>query len=126
MKTLSHSIFITLMAYMLPTTTLAANTHAATQQNMLSMFPMLAAFGLFFYFMIIRPQNKRNKERKDTLSALSKGDEVVTTGGIVGTIESITDNFIRLSIANDVNISIKKDHIAHALPKGTMKNISTS
>lgn len=86
---------------------------------------MLIMMGLFFaimYFMIIRPQQKRAKEHKAMLEALSKGDEVVTGGGMLGKVTSITDNFVELSIADDVNVKIQKQAIATVMPKGTMKD----
>ena len=122
-KRIAQLLVISIMPTAIALSDTAANTHhASSQQSMLSMLPMLLMFGAFFYFMIIRPQNKRAKQRQDVLAALSKDDEIVTTGGILGKIDAITDDFIRLTIADDIKISVKKSLIAHAVPKGTLKS----
>ncbi len=85
---------------------------------------MLLMMGVFFaimYFMIIRPQQKRAKEHKNMLSALSKGDEIVTGGGVLGKIASIGDNFIQLEISEGVQIKVQKQAVATVMPKGTLK-----
>lgn len=86
---------------------------------------MLIMMGLFFaimYFMIIRPQQKRAKEHKSMLEALSKGDEVVTGGGMLGKVVKITDNFVELNVAEEMNVKVQKQAIATVMPKGTMKD----
>ncbi|OQX09789.1 MAG: preprotein translocase subunit YajC [Candidatus Thiothrix sulfatifontis] len=85
---------------------------------------MLLMMGVFFaimYFMIIRPQQKRAKEHKLMLEALSKGDEIVTGGGVLGKVAGINDNFVELTIADNVTIKVQKQAVASVLPKGTMK-----
>jgi preprotein translocase subunit YajC len=74
------------------------------------------------YFLRIRPQNKRAKEQKDMLSKVAAGDEVATTGGILGKVVEVGDQFITLEIATDVNIKLQKFQVAQVLPKGTVKN----
>lgn len=104
----------------------AAATTTATPgsgQNLLSLLPMLVVLVLFMYFMIIRPQSKRAKDHRNLVSGLQKGDEVATTGGMLGRIEKITDTFIVLSIADGVNITVQKNAILNSLPKGTIKSI---
>jgi preprotein translocase subunit YajC len=90
-----------------------------------SPFPMLimmvVLFGIF-YFMMIRPQMKRQKEHRNLLSALSKGDEVVTNGGIAGRIEEVGDSFITVEIAPNVRVKLQKGAVAQVLPKGTLKS----
>lgn len=90
-------------------------------QSLISMAPLLIIVVLFMYFVVIRPQSKRAKEQQAVLSSLKKGDEVLTTAGILGRIEKIADNFITLSIAENVNIMIQKPAIVSVMPKGTMK-----
>jgi len=70
-----------------------------------------------------RPQSKRAKEHKNLVSGLSKGDEVITNGGIAGKISKVSDDFIRVEIAEGVEIKIQKVAISTALPKGTLKSI---
>jgi preprotein translocase subunit YajC len=80
-------------------------------------------FILIFYFLMWRPQSKRAKEHKNLVSELSKGDEVVTNGGIAGKVSKVTDDFLRVEVAEGVEIKIQKVAIASALPKGTLKGI---
>ena len=73
------------------------------------------------YFLMIRPQMKRQKEHRAMLDKLSRGDEVITNGGIAGTVTEIGENFITVEIANGVQVRIQKGAIANVLPKGTLK-----
>lgn len=85
---------------------------------------MLILIGVFFlimYFVVIRPQNKRNKEHNELLSSLSKGDEVTTTGGILGKVTECGENFISIEIAAGTEIKIQRQSIASLMPKGTMQ-----
>jgi preprotein translocase subunit YajC len=75
------------------------------------------------YFMMWRPQSKRAKEQQQLLGSLSKGDEVVTAGGLLGRITKVTDQYISLSIANNVDITLQKSSVTNVLPKGTLKTI---
>ena len=89
------------------------------------MLIMPGIFVLIFYFMIIRPQTKRVNEHKALVSSLSKGDEVLTQGGLVGKISKVTDekDFMEISLNDNVSIVIQKSSVSAVLPKGTMKNI---
>lgn len=91
----------------------------------MEMIIMLLVFGLVFYFMIYRPQAKRVKEHKSLMSALSKGDEVLTQGGLVGKIVKVSDekDFIAISIAENTEVTVQKAAVSAVLPKGTMKNL---
>ena len=82
---------------------------------------LLVVFFAIFYFLLIRPQVKRNKEHKKLLSEISKGDEVITTSGIVGKITAIEDAFIYLTISEGVEIKVQKQSVTTVLPKGSMK-----
>jgi len=86
-------------------------------------FPIMM-IGLFvvFYFLIIRPQNKRAKEHRAMLQALAKGDEIVTAGGIAGRVDEIGDAFITVEIASNVKIKIQRNAVSQVLPKGTIKS----
>lgn len=81
----------------------------------------LIGFMVIFYFLILRPQQKRNKDHKSLLGNLQKGDEVVTSGGIVGKVAKVTDEFVVLSITDDVQLKFQKAAIIATLPKGTLK-----
>lgn len=83
---------------------------------------MLAVFGLIFYFMILRPQQKRTKEHKKLMDSISKGDEVLTTGGLVGRVTKVSDTgYVSIALNDDNEVIIKRDFVAAVLPKGTMK-----
>ncbi|MEP7702720.1 preprotein translocase subunit YajC [Paraglaciecola sp. 25GB23A] len=89
------------------------------------MLIMLGVFGLIFYFMLYRPQAKRVKEHKNLVSSLSKGDEVLTQGGMVGKITKVSEDkdFIEIGLNDSTNIVIQKSAVSAVLPKGTMKAI---
>ena len=74
------------------------------------------------YFLMIRPQMKRAKEHKGMLDKLSKGDEVITSGGIAGTVTDIGDNFITVEVADNVRVRVQKAAVGNVLPKGTLKS----
>ena len=74
------------------------------------------------YFLMIRPQMKRAKEHRGMLEKLSKGDEVLTNGGIAGTVSDIGDSFVTVEIAPNVQVRLQKGAIANVLPKGTLKS----
>jgi preprotein translocase subunit YajC len=82
---------------------------------------MLIMFFAVFYFFVIRPQSKRAKEHRAMLGALAKGDEVVTSGGIVGRVDALGDAFVTVEVADGVRIRLQKHAIAAVLPKGTLK-----
>jgi preprotein translocase subunit YajC len=75
------------------------------------------------YFLMIRPQMKRAKEHKTMIEALQKGDEVVAAGGMLGRVSKISDTYVTLEIADNVEIQIQRPAVQLVLPKGTIKNI---
>ncbi len=88
----------------------------------LSQILILVVFVVIFYFMLIRPQQKRMKETQAMLSKLAAGDEVVTTGGLMGRIIEVNDTYLTLEIADNVRIKVQKAAVSQLLPKGTLKN----
>lgn len=86
----------------------------------LFMFGMLF---VVFYFFLIRPQMKQAREHKEMVGSLAKGDEVVTTGGLLGRIKQVGDNFLVLEIAKDVDVKVQKHAVSATLPKGTSKTL---
>lgn len=78
---------------------------------------------VLFYFFLIRPQSKRHKEHKEMINGLKKGEEVVTTGGLLGKITAIGDNFISLEIGNNITIHVQKNSVQSVMPKGTIKEL---
>ena len=85
-----------------------------------SMLPLVLMF-VVLYFVMIRPQMKRAKEAKAMIDALAKGDEVVTTGGMLGKISKIGDTFLSVEIASGVEIQVQRGAVVQVLPKGTVK-----
>lgn len=86
---------------------------------------LLLIVGMFviMYFMIIRPQRKRQKEHQNMIGALAKGDEVITTGGILGKITKVDDTYMVLEVTNNVELKFQKASLHAVLPKGTIKAI---
>jgi preprotein translocase subunit YajC len=86
-------------------------------------FVFLIAIFAVFWFLLIRPQQKRAKEHKTMVEALSKGDEAVTNGGLLGKITKVGDSFVTLEIADGLRVQVQRASIAQLMPKGTMKSI---
>jgi len=84
---------------------------------------MLVGLFVFFYFIAIRPQRKRQKEHQEMMSALGKGDEVVTSSGILGKVTALDYNYMVLNVANNVEMKFQRLHVHAILPKGTLKSI---
>ena len=94
---------------------------AGAQPSPYSPLIMLGVFFLVFWFFIIRPQMKRAKEHREMLSRLSKGDEVVTAGGLLGRVTSLSEGNVGLQIASGVEVQLQRSAIVQVLPKGTLK-----
>lgn len=90
------------------------------QSSLLSMLPIVLMF-VVLYFIMIRPQMKKQKEHRAMVEALAKGDEVVTAGGILGRVSSLGDNFIGVELASGVEVQLQRQAVVQVLPKGTMK-----
>ena len=86
-------------------------------------FLFLGGFALIFYFLIWRPQAKRAKEHKALVDSLANGDEVITTGGMLGKITKVDELYVALQIAENVELKMQKSAVSAVLPKGTMKSI---
>jgi preprotein translocase subunit YajC len=101
---------------------MAATAPASAQVDSFS-FIMIGAILFLGYFMLIRPQNKRAKEHRELLNQLKKGDEVITTGGILAKIVNLDEQYIKVSPADGVEINIQKAAVTAVLPKGTLKSL---
>ncbi len=112
------------MNFLFQTAHAAESAAAAPAGQDLITFGMFGAFILIFYFLIIRPQSKRAKEHRDLVSGLSKGDEVVTAGGMVGTVSKVEEQFVVCRFADNVEIRMQKTAISATLPKGTLKSLN--
>ncbi len=95
---------------------------AGPQQSLMSFLPLVALF-VVFYFFLIRPQMRRQKEHAEIVRSIGKGDEVVTNGGLLGRVIEAGDVFIKLEIAKSVEVRIQRQAVTSVLPKGTLKEI---
>jgi preprotein translocase subunit YajC len=86
--------------------------------GLFSLLPLVVIF-ILFYFLLIRPQQKRAKQHKEMVTALKKGEEIVTNGGLLGKVTDLDDNFITLEIANGLNAKVQRQSVAQVMPKGT-------
>ena len=83
----------------------------------------LGGFVLIFYFLLWRPQSKRRKEHQALMAGLAKGDEVVTAGGLVGLVNKVEDDFVKIQVAANMELRVQKSAIGATLPKGTLKSL---
>jgi preprotein translocase subunit YajC len=90
------------------------------QSTLMGMLPLVLMF-VVLYFVMIRPQMKKQKEHKAMIDALAKGDEVVTAGGILGKVSKLGDGYVGLEIANGVEVQIQRSAVVQVLPKGSLK-----
>ncbi len=98
----------------------AAAAGGDMQSSLMSMLPLVLMF-VVLYFVMIRPQMKRQKEHKSMVEALAKGDEVATAGGLLGRVTKLGDTFLSVEIANGVEVQLQRSAIVQVLPKGTIK-----
>lgn len=99
----------------------AAAQQAGQPPNAFMQFIPLILLVIVFYFLLIRPQMKRNKEHKQMIGALAKGDEVITSGGLAGKVVNLGEAYVTIEIADNVEVKVQKPAIASVLPKGTLK-----
>ena len=92
----------------------------STQDTLLGMLPLVLMF-VVLYFVMIRPQMKKQKEHRAMVDALAKGDEVVTAGGMLGKVSKIGETYISVELANGVEVQMQRSAVATVLPKGTVK-----
>jgi preprotein translocase subunit YajC len=98
----------------------AAPAATGGESSLLSMLPLVLMF-VVLYFVMIRPQMKRQKEHKAMIEAIVKGDEVVTSGGLLGKITKVGDSFLTLEVASGVELQVQRGAVVQVLPKGTVK-----
>jgi preprotein translocase subunit YajC len=91
-----------------------------TESSLLSLLPLVLMF-VVLYFIMIRPQMKRQKEHKALIEALAKGDEVVTAGGVLGRVSKLGESYVHVEIANGVEVQVQRTAVVQVLPKGTLK-----
>ena len=90
------------------------------QSSLMSMLPLVLMF-VVLYFVMIRPQMKRQKEHRTMIEALAKGDEVATAGGVLGKVTKLGETYIAVEVASGVEIQVQRSAVVQVLPKGTIK-----
>ncbi|WP_293660522.1 preprotein translocase subunit YajC [Rhodoferax sp. OV413] len=90
------------------------------QSSLMSMLPLVLMF-VVLYFVMIRPQMKKQKEHRAMIDALAKGDEVVIAGGVLGKVSNMGDSYVGLEVASGVEIQVQRSTVVQVLPKGTIK-----
>jgi preprotein translocase subunit YajC len=108
-------------------TVFISNAYAQTAatsgaESLYSFLPIILMF-VVLYFLMIRPQMKRQKEHKSMIEAIGKGDEVITAGGMLGTVVKVTDVYVTLAVASNTEVVVQKSAVATLLPKGTIKTL---
>lgn len=98
----------------------AAAAGGDMQSSLMSMLPLVLMF-VVLYFVMIRPQMKKQKEHRNMIGAVAKGDEVVTAGGVLGKISKIGESYLGLEVSNGVEIQIQRSAVVQVLPKGSIK-----
>ncbi|HTP72763.1 MAG TPA: preprotein translocase subunit YajC [Burkholderiaceae bacterium] len=90
------------------------------ESSLLSLLPIVLMF-VVLYFIMIRPQMKRQKEHKTMVEALAKGDEIVTAGGMLGRVSKMGETYLHIEVANGVELQVQRSSVVQVLPKGTLK-----
>ena len=101
---------------------LIMQANAGTPQSLVGGFLPFLLIGLVFYFLLIRPQNKRMKEHKDMLAAVTRGDTVVTNGGIIGKVTKVTDEDLTIDVGGGTKIKVVKSMLTNIMNKTTPAN----
>jgi preprotein translocase subunit YajC len=100
--------------------TAPAAAGGSAESTMLSLLPLVLMF-VVLYFIMIRPQMKRQKEHKAMVEALAKGDEVVMAGGVLGRVSKVGETYVHVEVANNVELQVQRQSVVQVLPKGTYK-----
>jgi preprotein translocase subunit YajC len=98
----------------------AAAASGGMESSLMSMLPLVLMF-VVLYFVMIRPQMKKQKEHRAMIDAIAKGDEVATAGGLIGKVSKLGDSYVSLELAQGVEVQLQRSAIVQVLPKGTVK-----
>ena len=112
-----------MLDYLISTAQAAAGGAGAGGAGAIGQIVMLVGFVLIFYFLLWRPQSKRAKQHKKLITELSKGDEIVIGGGMVGRVNKVGEEFLTLEVSEGVEVNVQKNSVAAVLPKGTLKSL---
>lgn len=111
------------MSFLINDAIAAVGTTPAGQTDGTFSLIMIAAIFVLFYFMLIRPQNKRAKEHRELINKLKKGDEVITSGGMLAKVVSIDEQYIKVAVNDNVEVTLQRGAVSAVLPKGTLKSV---
>jgi preprotein translocase subunit YajC len=100
--------------------TAPAAASGGAESTLITMLPLVLMF-VVLYFIMIRPQMKKQKEHKAMIEALAKGDEVVTAGGVLGRVSKLGETYLHVEVANGVELQVQRGSVVQVLPKGTLK-----
>ncbi len=95
---------------------------AGGQESLMSLLPLVLIF-VVFYFLLICPQTKRQKEHREMVEALKAGDEITTAGGLLGKVTEVKENFVRVQLADNLVVTVQRHTISAVMPKGTIKSV---
>ncbi len=109
------------MSFFISDALAATGSSPAAQTDGTFSLVMIAAIFILFYFMLIRPQNKKAKQHRELVGQLKKGDEIITASGILAKVVSLDEQYIKVNIAEGVEINLQKGAVSTVLPKGTLK-----
>ena len=98
----------------------AAAAGGDMQSSLMSMLPLVLMF-VVLYFVMIRPQMRKQKEHRTMIEALAKGDEIVTSGGLLGKVTKMGDSYLSLEVTNGVELQVQRSAVVQVLPKGSIK-----
>jgi preprotein translocase subunit YajC len=98
----------------------AAAASGGMESSLMSMLPLVLMF-VVLYFVMIRPQMKKQKEHRAMIDALAKGDEIVTAGGMIGKVTKLGESYVSVELAQDVEVQLQRSAVVQVLPKGTVK-----
>ncbi len=98
-------------------------TNTAQPEGGFGFLIMMAGFFILFYFLLLRPQKQQAKEKEQLINSIAKGDEIVTVGGLLGKVTKVTDDFLTVNVAENVNVTAQRKAVATVLPKGTLKTL---
>lgn len=111
------------MSFLMSSATPATASPSAVTSDSGFSIVMIVAICVLFYFMLLRPQSKRAKDHRNLVSNLKKGDEVVTSGGLLGKVISLDEQFIKINLAEGIDVNVQRAAVTNVLPKGTIKSL---
>ncbi|MGH8279404.1 MAG: preprotein translocase subunit YajC [Gammaproteobacteria bacterium] len=111
------------MSFFIQNAYAAGDAAAKPGSSPIFFYVMIAVLIAVFWFFLIRPQQKKQKEHQKMLSAIGKGDEVITSGGVLGRVKELGDQFITLEVAQGVEMQVQRQAIGALVPKGTLKHV---